>query len=32
MVKVVDGEVAETGSGQPEIDAYGLKEVESVSI
>jgi NADPH-dependent 2,4-dienoyl-CoA reductase/sulfur reductase-like enzyme len=32
MVKVFDGEVAKTGIGQPEIDAYGLKEVESVSI
>lgn len=32
MIKIFDGEVAKTGVGQSEIDAYGLKEVESVSI
>ncbi|NBC30024.1 MAG: flavoprotein oxidoreductase, partial [Spirochaetes bacterium] len=32
MIKIFDGEVAETGIGRTEIDAYGLQEVDSVSI
>ena len=32
MIKIFDGEVAKTGIGQTEIDTYGLKEVDSVSI
>lgn len=32
MVKIFDGEAAKTGIGQIEIDRFGLKEVESVTI
>ncbi|MCF7928187.1 MAG: FAD-dependent oxidoreductase [Spirochaetales bacterium] len=32
MIKIFDGEVAKTGIGETEIEQYGLKEVDSVSI
>lgn len=32
VIKIFDGEVAKTGIGQLEVERYGLKEVDSVSI